>query len=115
MLEYVERIWKQAIGKRIVHQDVRNCEEMRIARVLSPVALQGASIVGVAEFSAQLLENHPVALLPLMPDLARQMALQVGGDAIVVEEPVIPIEQADDLTAHHKGIPRWRRLPNLKT
>jgi hypothetical protein len=54
---------------------------------------------------AQLLEDHPVALLPLGPDLALQMALQVGGDAIVVEERVVHIEQENNVIDHQMGLP----------
>ena len=68
---HVERFGIQAIGKRIVDQVRRQVQHVRIARVLVAIALQGAEVVGVAQLVAQLLEDLPVALRPLGPDLAR--------------------------------------------
>src|SRR5438094_10509142 len=77
---------------------------MGIARVLYAIALERAEVVGVAELGAERLADRPVSLLPLRPDLARQVALQVGGDAVVVDERVVDVEQEDDRAAcsHHR-------------
>ena len=69
---------------------------MRVARVFGPVALQGAEVIRVAEFLAQLLKDRPVPLLALGPERLREMSLQVGYDPIAVEQGVIDVEQEHD-------------------
>ena len=70
MLHNIERIGEQAIRKGVIYEEVRDREEMRIVRILDPIALQGAQIIDVAELRPQLLQDRPVALLPLVSDLA---------------------------------------------
>ncbi len=72
---------------------------MAIVRILDAIPLQRAEIVGIAELDAELLENRPVALLALCADFAREMAAQVVGDAIVVEQGVVHVEEKYDRTA----------------
>ena len=69
---------------------------MGIVGMLDAVTLQGAQVIGVAEFLSQLLEDRPVALLRIGADLARQMAPQVVGYAVVVEQRVVDVEQEHD-------------------
>ena len=68
-------------------------------RILNAIPLQRAEIVRIAELDAQLLENRPVALLALRADLAREMTPEVVGDAIVVEQRVVHVEEKYDRTA----------------
>src|SRR3989475_4180082 len=61
--------------------------------MLHPIALQGTEIVCVTQLGPQFLEDGPVPLLRLAPDLALEVSLEVRGDAIVVEQRVVDIEQ----------------------
>ena len=47
MLDHVQRAGIQAIGERIVQQVGGDLQEVRIARIFGPVALQGAEIIRV--------------------------------------------------------------------
>ena len=62
---------------------------MWVAAILEAVALQGAQVVGVPRLSAVSLEDRPVPLLAFGPDLAREQALQIFDDAVVVEKRVV--------------------------
>src|SRR5208337_82710 len=92
----MQRAWEQAVGKRIVQQVRGDLQEVRVARVLGSVALQGAEVIRVAEFRAPLLEDSPVALLALGPKRLREMSFQVVYDPVAVEQGVIDIEQEYD-------------------
>lgn len=92
----VECLRVEAVRERILEQEVRHRHHVRIVRVVGPVALQCAQVVGVPELGPQLLEDRPAAPLPLGADLALQMAFQIGGDPVVVEQGVIHVEQEDD-------------------
>ena len=72
---------------------------MRIAWVFSPIALQRAEIVGIAELLADILEMRPVELAGLA-EIARQLGSEVVGDAIVVEQRVVDIQKKDDVMRH---------------
>src|SRR2546422_8244415 len=61
--------------------------------MLHPIALQGTEIVCVTQLGPQFLEDGPVPLLRLAPDLALEVSLEVRGDVIVVEQRVVDIEQ----------------------
>src|SRR5262245_29085163 len=74
---------------------------MRLARMMQAIALQRAKIVGIAELEAQLLEELPVLVLPFFTDLLRQISLQVVGDAVVVDQRVVDVEEKDQ--ALHVG------------
>jgi hypothetical protein len=75
---------------------------MRIAGMLDAVALEGAEIISIPEFGAQLFKDGPVALLALSADLAFEMAHQLSDDAIVVKQSVINIEEEDYFTRRHR-------------
>ena len=103
-LDDVERAWIEAVRERVVQQERREHEHVGIARVLDPVALQRAQVVGVAELGAQRLEDRPVALLQHGPDRAREVTLEIGGDPIVVEQRVVDVEQEHDpISIRHVG------------
>ena len=54
---------------------------MRIARMLKAVTLQGAEVIGVTEFGAQLLEDGPIALRVFGADFIRGRQEQARADA----------------------------------
>ena len=68
---------------------------MRIARVLNPVLLERAEIVGVSELGPQLLEDIPVEHRPLGSKGVIQVPPEVTLYSIAIEEGVINIEQED--------------------
>ena len=45
----IERVGKEPVGKRVFEQEIRNCHQMRVARILGTIALQRAEIVGVPQ------------------------------------------------------------------
>ena len=92
----VERAGKQPVGERVVDQERRHRQQVRIARVHQSVALQGAQVVGVAELGAQRLEDLEVQLGPRGADLLEQVAAEVGAHPVVVEQGVVDVEQEDD-------------------
>ena len=68
-------------------------------RIVAPVALQRAEIVGVAEFIPQLFEDRPVATRSFAPDLVFEMFLEVCRDAVVIQERIIHVKKKNDLRA----------------
>ena len=66
-------------------------------RILAPVSLQRAQIIGITEFAPQLLEEAPVTLRVVGTDLAFKVTLEIGRDSIVVEQCIIHVEQENDL------------------
>jgi len=80
----------------VIGQEKRNLQEVRIARILRPVALQSAEIIGVAELRTQFFEYRPVAFPALGAERLREVAAQVGSDPIIINERVIDIEQEHD-------------------
>src|SRR5215472_5719621 len=111
MLDHVERVGVKPRGERIVDHEVGNGEQSGVAGILNSILLQSAQIVGVAELRPQLLEDVPIALLPLWSDLLLQVPLKVGGDAVVVEERVVHVEQEDQaVVGRHECAPAHGRL-----
>src|SRR5205823_12257711 len=94
-LNRVERAGEHAIRERVVQQEERGLEQPRVARVLDAVPLQRAEVVGVAELSAQLLEDLPVALGPRLAERLDQMTFQIREDGVVVEQRVVDVQQED--------------------
>ena len=70
---------------------------MRLVRIREAEPLQGAEIVRVSEFGAELLKEFPVPTLALLPEVLCEVLAQVLCDAIVVEERVVYVEQEDDV------------------
>ena len=91
-LELLEQYWKAA-----------HVEQAQIVHVLDAVLLQGAEVVRVADLRAPCLEDGPVALLAVAPDLALEVAHEVGNHPIVVEQGVVDVEQEHDA---RREIPR---------
>ena len=106
VLDRIQRIRIETGGKGIIDEKVRDGEQAGIAGILQAIALQGAEIIGVAKFGAQLLKNIPVNLLALRTDLLLEVALEISGDAIVIEQGVVDVEEEDE--AGHKV--RYREI-----
>src|SRR5436305_2753896 len=81
---------------------MRNGEQTRITRVLDPVTLQCAQIIGISQFTAQLFKQVPVTLLPFMPNLLFQVTPEVGSNVVVIKEGVVYIKEKDDIVAGHQ-------------
>src|ERR1700730_13757279 len=96
-LENIERSRVEPIGEGVIHQIRRHRQQMDVLRVLDPIALQGAEIVPVAQIAEQLLEDRPIAVATRRSELAFEMALEIGLDAIVVEQGVVDIDKEDGL------------------
>ena len=82
--------------------EMRKCghgEHAQVARPGVAVPLQGAEVVGVAELVPELLEQLPVVAAAVLADLGVEVRAQVGGDAVVVEQRVVDVEQEDDVHA----------------
>ena len=63
--------------------------------ILDAQPLQRAEVVGVPELGAECFEDRPVTQLTLDANGARQGRLEVGDNAIVVEQRVVDIEKKD--------------------
>ena len=68
--------------------------------MLHPIALQRAQVVCVAELGPKLFEDGPIPRLPLVADLALEVALEIGGDVIVVDQRVVHVDEKDDRMAN---------------
>ena len=69
---------------------------MTLRSVLDPIPLQSAQVVRVAELAPQLFEDRPVSLLRLVSDLTLEVPIEIGRDAIVVDEGVVHVDQEYD-------------------
>src|SRR3546814_1581793 len=76
----------EALCERIVEQEAANGEDRRIVRLRTAIALQGAQVIRITEFGAQLLKNAPILLRTVCADRLFEVALKVGNDAVVVEQ-----------------------------
>ena len=76
---------------------------MYVLGVLDPIALQGAEIVAVAQIGEELLEDRPVAVAASRPELAFEMAPEIGLDAVVVQERVVDIDEEDSRVRGHRA------------
>ena len=64
--------------------------------MLHAVSLQRTEIVGVTELGSERFEDRPVTLLTLDADLLGQVGLEIRGNAIVVEQRVVDVNQEDN-------------------
>src|SRR5881275_1365795 len=88
-----QRARVEPVRKRVVHQEERHPQQLRIVEVLEAIALQRAQVVGVSELRAQLLENRPVAVAAGAAELALQMSAEIGLHGVVVEQRIVHVEQ----------------------
>ena len=101
------------VRERVVQEELRGADRLRIARPLDSKALEGAEVVGVTVLAPQLLEDGPVALLPFGAERVEQMALEVGDDRVVVEQRVVDVNQVNEVP--HGRIVRQRPPPSGRT
>ena len=96
--------------ERVIDEKRRDLQNVGIAGIFDAIALQRTEVVGVAELAAQRFENGKVSLLTLGPERSRQMALEVGHDAVVVEQCVVDVEEKDNLPgiAHGQSVHQRR-------
>src|SRR5215472_10547519 len=66
---------------------------MDVPRVFDPVALQRAEIVAIAQFVEQLLEDCPISVAAGSPELALEVAPQIGLDVVVVDQCVVDVDE----------------------
>jgi hypothetical protein len=93
VIDGVERLGEKTVREGIVDHEVGNFEELGVAGALDAIALEGSEVVGVTELGAELLEDLPVAVGATGTDFVLEMALEIGGDAIVVDKGVIDVEE----------------------
>ena len=89
----LHRTGVEAIGEGVLEEEFRELEELRIAQVLEPVALQRAQVVGVAELGPELFEDRPVALRRGRAGQLVEVVVELRLDDVVVEERVVDVEQ----------------------
>src|SRR6185369_16194608 len=70
--------------------------------MLDAVTLQCAEVVSVTEFGAQLFEERPIVLGASGADFALEVAFEVGGNAVVVEQRVVHVEQENNFVGAHR-------------
>src|SRR5207245_10631527 len=88
-------------GDRGVARVRRRGHEMHGRRRPGPVALECAEIIAIPELDEQRLEEPPVPLTTRGAELTLEMALEVGLNAIVVQQRVVHIDQEDDRSRGH--------------
>src|SRR5258707_8302322 len=91
------------MGEWVVDEEVGNREEARIMREFVAVLLQGAEVVRIAKLVAQAFEDPPVLIGVFGSDVVQEVVLEVGGDAIVVEQGVVNVEEKNDFGAGSRG------------
>src|SRR5512140_783157 len=111
MPEHVECPRIEPVRKRIVHEERGHLQQARIVRVIETVALQGAEVIRVTQLGSQLLEDLPIAIPALGPELAREVRAQIVLHPIVVEQRVVAVEQEDDFCGIHAAASSHRRKP----
>jgi hypothetical protein len=96
VLNGVERVRIKARGEGIINKKVRNRKQAGIARVFQTIALESAKIIRIAQLSADLLKEVPVMLLALRANLLLQMALEIGGDMVIIEQRIVDVKEEND-------------------
>jgi hypothetical protein len=73
-------------------------------QVFDAIALQRAEIIGIAEFAAEILEQRPIAVMRIAAVLAPEIIGEIAGDAIVVDEGVVDVEQEGNVGGLGHGV-----------
>ena len=69
------------------------------------IALQRVEIISVAQIPGQIFEDRPIAIAAFGADLAFKESLEINGDAIVVEQRVVHVNEEHKIWLRHE-IPR---------
>jgi hypothetical protein len=96
VLHGVQRAGIKTVSERIIDQPARHPQHLRAMQRFDPVALQCAQVVDVSKLLPQFFKNVPVAVARGGPVCLRQMLLQIGLHAVVVDQRVVDVEQEDD-------------------
>jgi hypothetical protein len=75
-------------------------QQLWIVPIFEPVLLQGPQIIGVAEFSAEVLKDLPVTLRRRAVDLAPDFRDIILLRFIIVEQRIVYVEQKNDGILH---------------
>jgi hypothetical protein len=97
-LDDIERPGEKAIGEGIVDEVRRNLEDVRLARALDAVALEGAEVIDVPELATQAFEDFEISLLSFGAERSIEVSLEIGDDMVVVEKGIVDVEEEDDAT-----------------
>src|SRR5262245_16598329 len=73
--------------------------------MLDAVALKRPQVVAIPQLAEELLENGPIAVAARPTELPLQMPLEIGLDAVIVQERVIDVHQEYDRAGrgHHSA------------
>src|SRR5215510_15819277 len=85
-IEHLKRGWEQPVGERIIHEEGGHGQQLYLARVFDPVALERSDIVAIAQLCEQILQDFPIALAGGEAKGALEMVLQVLLDPVIVEQ-----------------------------
>jgi hypothetical protein len=93
--QQLEGPWEQPIGERVVHEEGGHGQQLHLARVLDPEALESADVVSVAKLGKKVFENTPIALARGDAEAALEMILQVPLDPVVVKQRIVNVDEED--------------------
>jgi hypothetical protein len=89
----VEGAWVEPFGERIVEDERAHMQQRGRVVEAGAESLQCCKIVGDAGFLAQRRIERPVAVALRNAKRGREMFTKVGGEAVVVEQRVVDVEQ----------------------
>ena len=77
------------------------------------IALKGSQVVVISQLVPQLLEDGPIALLPLVAHRLLDVAHEIRQDAVVVQQGVVGVEKEGNGMLHGGlGSLRGREFPS---
>src|SRR6185437_1083055 len=105
-LQHCEGARVEPLGERVIDEKGRHGQQLYLARVFVPVALERADIVAITQLREQILQDRPIALAGGSAKSAIEMLLEILLDPIVVEERVVYVEEEDDrMRRCHAALP----------
>src|ERR1700730_11376485 len=69
--------------------------------IIDAVALEHSEVICVTPLGSDGFEDLPVALRPLGTDFGVEMALQISGYTIIIQQRVVDIKEKDRVTGRH--------------
>ena len=72
-------------------------KEPQFVGIFSAITLKSAEVVGIAKARAMAFEDFPVEFCALSTNFLDEMLFEIGGDAIVVEQCVIDVEEENEI------------------
>lgn len=110
VVDGIKRLGEQAVSEGIIDHEIRNCEEFVFTGALEAVPLESSEVVGIAEFRPQLLKDLPISVGGVGADFSLESALEICGDAIIVDKRVVDVEEEYDVVSIH-GV-SWKVIIN---